>query len=285
MMVLARDLTPLHWALVTLWGAAVGSFLNVVIYRLPNNKSLMAPPSHCTSCGARLRARDLIPVLSYVIARGRCRYCCRPYSPRYALVELTAGLLAAASVCVFGVSAYAGGVFAAICALIVVIFVDLDHMIIPDETVVVVAIVGLLFDASRLIRDGMGQFLNFTERYGGLEYTVHLPRSVVGALLGAGLFLFISWFFSSLMHKPVMGMGDVKLAGAMGAILGPGYGLFSYFLLSVIIGAVVSVGLILFRVRRRQDYIPFGPMMAAAGIIMLLAQDKVAPFVLGFYSL
>ncbi len=291
-MIPSWDLNWPAWVVIILFGAAVGSFLNVVIYRLPHRQSLLHPPSHCRSCGTRLRALDLIPVLSYVLLRGRCRYCGKSFSPRYAIVELATGLLAAAAVYTCGLGLYAVGVFVCLCALIVVIYVDLDHMIIPDETVVVILIVGLLFDCRQMLQQGTEQLISFHERFGPelypeiySEYLVYLPRSIVGALVGAGVFLFITWFFTALMRKPVMGMGDVKLAGAMGAILGPGYGFFVYFLLSIIIGAVISVALIALRIRSRRDYIPFGPMMALAGMVMLLAADIVVPLVLQFYRI
>ncbi len=287
-MISAADLNWPAWIVITAFGAAVGSFLNVVIYRLPQRQSLIWPPSHCMSCGRRLRPIDLIPVLSYLLLRGRCRYCGKPFSPRYALVELACGLLAAGAVYSFGLTAYAAGVFVCLCALLVVMFVDIDHMIIPDEAVVVILIMGLVFDAYRVLTAGASELISFSERFGSpaeLVYTVYLPRSIVGLLVGGGLFLFITWFFTSLMHKPVMGMGDVKLAAAMGAVLGPGYQFIVYFLLCILIGAAISVLLIALRIRSRQDYIPFGPMMAVAGIVMLLAGAQVTPYVLQFYRL
>ncbi len=270
--------------LVFLLGASIGSFLNVVIYRLPHDRSLVSPASHCYSCETRLGFIDLIPVLSYLILRGRCRHCNAPFSPRYALVEATAGALAVICWQMFGTGPYAVGVFAACAALIVVFFVDLDHMIIPDECTAVVALFGISVDVYYLWTRGADYAIALTEQIGADTLTVYLPRSLIGLAVGGGVFLFIGWLFETLLHKPAMGMGDVKLAGAMGAVLGPGYALLSYFLLAIIIGATVSILLMLLRIKRRGDYIPFGPMMALAGLIMLLYAGPTTLWILSRYG-
>jgi len=266
-------------------GAAVGSFLNVVIYRLPEDKSLLSPPSHCRSCHTRLGFIDLIPVLSYLILRGRCRYCGARFSPRYMLVEAAGGVLAVVAWHISGFAPYyAAGLFAACAALLVIFFIDLDHMIIPDECVVVVALFGLALDAYHLYVLGADWAIPFTQSIGGQQLIIYLPRSLVGLLVGGGLFLFIGWIFEAALKKPALGMGDVKLAAAMGAVLGPGYSLLSYFLLAVLIGAVVAVLLMLLRLKRRGDYIPFGPMMALAAIVMLLYTEPITLWLMSWYG-
>ncbi len=269
--------------LLFLLGASIGSFLNVIIYRFPRAKSLVFPPSHCLSCGARLTFVDLIPVLSYLLLRGRCRHCGKRFSIRYMLVEAAAGLLAVGCAHLFGLTAYALGVFIAACALIVIFFIDLDHMIIPDQLTGIVAAVGLVFDGYRLAVFGREQTIAFSEQIGSQHYSVYLPRSIVGLVMAGGVFLLIAWVSQAVFKKPAMGMGDVKLAAAMGAMLGPGYAFLSYFVLCILIGAAVSVLLIVLRLRRRRDYVPFGPMMAVAGLIMLLWGDAVAPWILNWY--
>ncbi len=266
-------------------GACVGSFLNVVIYRLPEDKSLWHPPSHCRSCHTRLGFVDLIPVLSYLILRGRCRHCGAPFSPRYMLVEAIAGGIAVTAWHISGFAPYyAAGLFATCAALLVIFFVDLDHMIIPDECVVVVALFGLARDGYHLYVLGLGWAIPFAQRIGGEQLTIYLPRSIVGLLVGGGLFLFIGWIFEVALKKPALGMGDVKLAAAMGAILGPGYSLLSYFLLSVLIGAAVAVLLMLLSLKRRGDYVPFGPMMALAAIVILLYTEPITLWLLSWYG-
>lgn len=266
---------------IVLIGATVGSFLNVVIFRLPRGESLVRPRSRCLSCGAALGVIDLVPVLSYLALRGRCRHCGRPYSPRYMFVELATGLAALAAWQIFGPSLEAVLGFAIVCCLIVVFFVDLDHYIIPDETVAIIAAAGVLLDLLHMVQRGGVTGVVFEERLSsGLSYRVVLPASLVGMAMGAGVFLAIAFAAERVFKRPGMGWGDVKLAGAMGAVLGPGYQFLTYFLLSVIIGAVVGLVVMLLGLRGRRDYVPFGPMMAVAGVIMILWSEIVTPVII-----
>lgn len=266
---------------IVLIGATVGSFLNVVIFRLPRGESLVRPRSRCLSCGAALGVIDLVPVLSYLALRGRCRHCGRPYSPRYMFVELATGLAALAAWQIFGPSLDAVLGFAIVCCLIVVFFVDLDHYIIPDETVAIIAAAGVLLDLLHMVQRGGVIGVVFEERLSsGLSYRVVLPASLVGMAVGAGVFLAIAFGAERVFKRPAMGWGDVKLAGAMGAVLGPGYQFLTYFLLSVIIGAVVGLVVMLLGLRGRRDYVPFGPMMAVAGVVMILWSEIVTPVII-----
>lgn len=285
----------LLWGFLFIFGATIGSFLNVVIYRLPRAESVVAPPSHCFSCGARLTIIDLFPVLSYLWLRGRCRHCGKGFSPRYALVEVACGLLAVACVMHFWLTLYALGIFIVSLCLIAIFFIDLDYMIIPDEFVAVIALVGLAINGYDLvvrgaltvsdmdIRRGPAALL-FQESLGNSHFNIFLPTAIVGMLVGAGLLLFLGWVFERIMGKPSMGGGDVKLAGAMGTLLGPGYLFLSYFLLAVISGAVIGLAVMALKLRGRRDYIPFGPMLAASAIVMLLWGNSVAPWIIGRFS-
>jgi len=279
---------PFTWGVLFAVGAVIGSFLNVVIYRWPRQESIVHPPSHCMSCGARLSALDLVPILTYVLSRGRCRHCHHSYSPRYAFVELLTGLVLVGAVGAtgLGLSWHAVLIFVVCCCLIVIFFIDLDHMIIPDELVIVIVVAGIVLNAYHLVHPEFGigglrpevvageypvtRALVFTQEIAGRNHTAFLPASIVGIALGGGLFMFTSWFFEKLFHKPVMGFGDVKLAAGMGSLFGPGYLFGAWFLISVVIGAVVSVFLMALRIRKRGEYIPFGPMLAAGGILLLL---------------
>ena len=266
---------------IFLIGAAVGSFLNVVIFRLPRGESLVSPRSRCLSCGADLGVADLVPVFSYIGLLGRCRHCKRRYSSRYMLVELFSGGAALAAFYIFGPTLNAPLAFIAVCALVVVFFIDLDHYIIPDETVAIIAGVGVALDILRLLQQGAGGAVLFDERLSSsVQYTVVLPRSLVGMAVGAGLFVAIAFVAERVFKRPGMGWGDVKLAGAMGAILGPGYQFLTYFLLAVVVGAIVGVICMIAGSVGRRDYIPFGPMMAAAGIAMIYFGDVLTPIVM-----
>ncbi|MGI5816664.1 MAG: prepilin peptidase [Armatimonadota bacterium] len=267
--------------IVFLIGAAIGSFLNVVIFRLPRGESLVYPRSRCLSCGADLGIADLVPVLSYLGLLGRCRHCKRLYSPRYMLVELFTGVAAVGALYFFGLTIHAPLAFIAVCSLVVVFFIDLDHYIIPDGTVAIIAAVGVVLDALHLLGHGAAGAVVFNERLSaGLAYTVLLPRSLVGMAVGAGLFVAIAFVAERVFKRPGMGWGDVKLAGAMGAILGPGYQFFTYFLLAVVVGAIVGVLCMLTGAVGRRDYIPFGPMMAASGVAMIYFGDLITPVVM-----
>ncbi len=275
---------PVVWALLFVTGAVIGSFLNVVIYRWPRQESIVAPPSHCMSCGARLGIIDLFPILSYVLLRGRCRHCGHSYSPRYAFVELLTGLLLVGSAWAFGGSVYALLVFIVSCCLLVIFFIDLDHMIIPDELVIAIMLIGVCVNAYNLLWHGAGGLqpgepaqgwpvthaLAYTQEIAGANKTAFLPASLVGICLGGGVFMFVSWVFERVYGKPVLGYGDVKLAGAMGALFGPGWLFAAWFVVSVVVGAVVAIFLMVFGFRRRGEYIPFGPMLALGGIVLLL---------------
>jgi len=259
----------------------VGSFLNVVIFRLPRRESLISPPSRCLSCGQRLGVVDLVPVLSYVALLGRCRHCGRRYSPRYMFVELATGLCALGAWHVFGPNLRALLGFVAVSCLIVIFFIDLDHFIIPDEAVAIIAGVGVVLDVMRMLERGGQAMVVFDERLSAaVHYTVLLPRSLVGAAVGAGLFVAIAFVAERLFRRPAMGWGDVKLAGAMGAILGPGFQFLTFFLLAVVTGAVVGVVCMLVGSCGRRDYLPFGPMLAASGVAMIYFGDVLTPAVM-----
>jgi len=277
----------LFWASVFWIGAAIGSFLNVVIFRLPEGRSLLHPRSHCPSCGTRLRALDLVPVLSWVFLRGRCRYCGHRISPRYPLVELVTGLLACASTYLY--PGLPGVLIFAICAsLLVAFFVDLDHMIIPDQVHIVIAVCGVLLDLRRMLMEGLQGMIYFSEPVGtGVPrmLTMAWPRSVMGAAMGAALFLAVGYLAQLVFRRPALGMGDVKLAAALGTVLGPGYYLVSFFLLASVVGGLVGA-IVLLATRRRGDrYMPFGPMLAVSGIALVLAPEYVSGLVLSRFLL
>jgi len=272
----------LMWVAVAAVGATIGSFLNVVIYRLPQRQSLVFPGSHCFSCGQRLTALDLVPVLSYLALRGRCRHCGKHFSPRYALVEALTAALAVLAVYNYNPTPYAVVVFVACGALVVGLFVDFDHMIIPDEVPIVLLLLGLATDFYHILSQGTAVMVSFTEHLGGKTYIAHLPMSLTGMLVGGGVFLIIGWAFERALHRPALGLGDVKLAAGMGALLGPGFLFLCFFLLAIMSGAVISVLLMAFGIRRRDESIAFGPLLAMAATAVLLWPNVIAPWMLRF---
>ncbi len=270
----------LVWFVVFWLGAAIGSFLNVVIYRLPRGMSLTRPPSHCPSCGTRLRPWDLVPILSWIFLLGRCRYCRRPISARYAFVELLSGLLACASLYFWGPTAAAVFVYAVCAALVVACFVDLDHMIIPDQVHIVIAAAGVALDVRWIVLRGVAGMVTFTERVGDQTVTMGWPRSAVGAAMGAGIFIAIAFLAQLAFRKPALGMGDIKLAAAMGTVLGPGLHFIAFFLLATVLGGAIGAAMLIASGGKGGRYIPFGPVLAVAGIAMALAPEAVSGAVL-----
>jgi len=250
-------------------GSTVGSFLNVCIYRLPRDRSVIAPPSHCPQCGARLRAVDLVPLLSFIALGRKCRFCGGSIGWRYFVVELTTALVFVAAWIAAGqgLQVVPFWIFASV--TIAVVFTDLDHMIIPDSLVIAALVAAVL-------REGLavwsGQMPLLSVQVPGAGFA--LPRSVAGGLVGLGVFVFIRAFSQLLFRREGMGLGDVKLAGAIGAMLGPGLALLG-FGLAIATGAVLGVALLALRVRRRMEYLPFGPFLAVASLGALLAPNAL----------
>jgi leader peptidase (prepilin peptidase)/N-methyltransferase len=264
-------------------GAVIGSFVNVCIYRLPRGESVVAPGSYCFSCGTDLTFIDLVPLISFLALRARCRHCGRRFSPQYFFVELASALLFWAACRRFGVSVETFCVMAAGAALIVTFMVDLRHYIILDGCVAIVLATGVLMDAYRLIA-GETTFITHQESYGALKLTVYLPRSVVGIVLGTGVFLAVSWIFNRVFGKLALGEGDTRLAAGVGAWLGPGYAFFAWFLMSVVLGALVGVLAIALGLKKRREYIPFGPMLAVSAVALLLWGETITAWVMSFYG-
>ena len=257
-------------------GCVVGSFLNVCIYRLPRDRSVVAPPSHCPQCGARLEARDLVPILSFLALGRKCRKCGGLISWRYARVELLTGALFLAALTAYGPTwqVVPAWIFASV--LLAVIFTDLDHMIIPDALVWAGVAAGVIAEGLQV---AAGQPL-LSVRLPGTEFA--LPRVIAGGALGLVVFLLMRGFSQLLFRREGMGLGDVKLAGAIGAMLGPGLALLS-FGLAVAAGAALGILLLALRLRRRMEYLPFGPFMAGAALVALLAPRGVTEAAAALY--
>lgn len=264
--------------LVFLFGACIGSFLNVCIYRIPLEQSVVRPGSHCFRCGKPVRWFDNVPIVSYLVLRGQCRDCGERFSPRYALVELlTAGLFVAIWL------VYAGGpgsltldprvpvYWLFVSGLILGTFVDFDHLIIPDRVSIGGMIAGVLL--SLLVPRLHDASLWWQ---GGL-------RSLMG--LGCGYLLLwgVARLGEVLFKKEAMGYGDVKLMGAIGAFLGwPGV-LFT-ILFSSLFGSVVGLTLVLLGGREWQSRIPYGPYIALAAVAYLFCGEALWSWYLGLLT-
>jgi leader peptidase (prepilin peptidase)/N-methyltransferase len=243
-----------------LFGACVGSFLNVCIYRLPRGLSVVHPRSRCSTCGNPIAWYDNLPLVSWWVLRGRCRACGAPFSIRYWVVEaLTAGLWAALA-WTYGWSIHTLVYCVAVAGMILATFVDLDAMYIPDR-------VSLGGGSLALIASALWPDLHDTH-----DAWEALIRSAVGAALGAGLLGGLGWLGTRLFGEEAMGLGDVKLMGAIGALVGWRGVLFTFFV-SACAGAVVGLTLVATGRRQLRSAIPFGPFLSFATVWWLLGGE------------
>lgn len=251
---------------VFVFGLMVGSFLNVLIWRIPVEEQVMRGRSHCRKCGKMIAWYDNVPLASFVALGGKCRHCKAPISWSYPAVELATGLLFAAIVARFQLS-WAALVYGALAAaLIVLTVVDLKEMILPDEITVpgipVAIALSFLVPCLHLA----------ASRWQGLGL------GLVGAATGAGVLLAIralgTWFFK----KEAMGLGDVKLMAMVGALIGPWKVLLVDFILAPVLGSVVGI-VVLARQRKALIPIPYGPFLALGTIVAVFWGDAI----LGWY--
>jgi leader peptidase (prepilin peptidase)/N-methyltransferase len=242
-----------------IFGAVIGSFLNVCIYRLPQHESIAFPASHCRSCTAPLAWHDNLPLVSYLLRRGRCRFCGISFSGRYFVVELITALLAVLLVYRFGLTFTAFGYFIFSAALVVITFIDLDHQIIPDVISLPGIIVGIVFS---------------------LVSPITLWDSLIGAVVGAGILWAVFWGYYFLTHEEGIGGGDVKLLAMIGAFLGWQAIFFTLFCASFI-GAVV--GLIIMRIRHADGKmaLPFGPFLSLGALCYLFFGERLIGWYFG----
>ena len=243
---------------VLVLGLIIGSFCNVVIYRLPLGKSIIRPGSHCRVCSAPILPWDNIPLLSYILLRGQCRVCKDPISLRYPVVELVSGVLYMLLWFKFGFS-IPFAVFAALTStLLTVALIDYDHKIIPNSITLPGILVGL----------GLSTW--------GLPIT--LVDSILGLLLGGGLFYLIA-----VLTKGGMGGGDIKLIAMIGSFLGWQGALFTIFS-GALLGSLVGITLMLLGRKGRKDKVPFGPFLSCGAILFILVGDDLINWYLNLLS-
>jgi leader peptidase (prepilin peptidase) / N-methyltransferase len=245
-------MTALAAAICFVIGLCVGSFLNVVIYRVPRRQSVVRPRSHCPACEAPIADRDNIPVVSWVLLRGRCRSCGARISVRYPLVELGTAVLFVAAAVRLGATWQLPAFCVFFASLLAISVIDLDHYIIPNRVIYPTLAVTIPLLVVAAAADGS---------WG------HLRNAAIGGVAGFGVLLAI--------HVAVprgMGFGDVRLAGVIGMMLG-WLGLRYLFLglfLAFLLASVIGVALIAARLRSRKDAVPFGPFMAMGAVLAVL---------------
>lgn len=271
-----RVLVPLSAfaVLMTVLGLAFGSFANVVIWRFPRGESLSSPPSHCPQCDTPISGRDNIPVVSWLLLRGQCRSCGKPIPVRYPLVEALSGALWLAAALTWGVTVQAGFAAAFFYLLLVLSFIDLDTMRLPNPLVGLLAAIGL---AGSIFSQLTGLAAVPLVDLGGWLASP-LLASIVGALVSGGFSLAIALAYAAIRKSSGFGMGDVKLLGAIGIFLGP-YGLMTLFFASLV-GAVVGIVAARRSGGSMTSRYPFGPFLAAGAVLVAL----VGPSVWAWYT-
>ncbi len=251
------------------FGLCIGSFLNVCIFRIPSKGSISDPPrSQCPQCGATIRFYDNIPVLSYLWLRGRCRHCSGGISPRYPIVEMLSGLFAVAVALRFGIYLEALFYYIFICTLLVIIFIDIDHQIIPD--LLTLPGIVLFLAASFAKRSFIGYFPPAPAPMMRWAHSLSLPpmlfSSLLGILLGGGLLYLVAWGYFHFSGREGMGGGDIKLLAMIGAMIGWEGVVFTLFVGSAtgtIVGILLMIGA---RLRDWKLRIPFGPFLSLGAI-------------------
>lgn len=237
-------------------GLITGSFLNVLIYRLPRGESVVWPGSHCPDCGQNLKAGDLIPVLSYIWQRGKCRYCGAKISLRYPLVELLTAAAFLLTYLQWGISWHSLAGILLTFLLIPAAVIDMDHGIIPDRISITGIIIGLLLS----------------------PFTAGFTSSLLGVLIFGG-----TLFLAALISQGGMGGGDIKLAAAIGAFTGwPGALL--AFILSSLLGATWVLILLLSKKADRKTAIKFGPFLALGGWVAFVWGTQIINFYLNQFG-
>ncbi|MGD8524208.1 MAG: prepilin peptidase [Desulfobacterales bacterium] len=228
-----------------IFGLCIGSFLNVCIYRLPASQSITRPRSHCPNCNELIRFYDNIPVLSYLVLRGRCRFCKERISFRYPVVEILTGLFALVTFLKYGITLEALIYYVFVSALIVITFIDIDHQIIPD--IITLPGIPLFFLASFALP--------------GITYI----DSIIGVFAGGGSLFLVAWIYHLVTKKEGMGGGDIKLLAMIGALIGWQGVLFTIFVASAV--GTISGILVMLKARKSMKLaIPFGPFLAIGGI-------------------
>lgn len=247
---------PVLTLFIFLAGLCIGSFLNVCIWRIPREESIVFPGSHCPACNHALAPRDNIPLLSWLVLNGKCRYCKAPISPRYFIVELLTGVIFVGLWLVHGWTLQTPVYLLFASALILGTFVDFDHLILPDRVTLGGMIAGPILSCA------------FPALQGQTERLDALIQSGFGLALGYGILWIVATVGRLVLKREAMGMGDVKLLGAIGACLGWQAVLFTIFF-SSLSGTLLGLALIAAGKKELQSKIPYGPHIALAAVFWM----------------
>ena len=245
-------------------GACIASFLNVVIWRVPRGESIVSPPSHCPKCNALIKWYQNIPILAWLALRGKCANCKAPISPRYILIELLGGVLFLAAFWRYGLTPATPIMWIWLSLMIVGSMIDFDHKLLPDFVTVGGMVLGV---GSALVRCAIACWI-----LGGISYQAvgAFLMSCAGLVFGFGLLGLIRWLGSKAFKREAMGMGDVFLMGAVGALFGP-VAVLVTLILSSVFGSVVGVGMIALSKTKFGKFveIPYGPYICLGCLVWM----------------
>jgi len=262
--------------IVFIFGSVIGSFLNVCIHRMPKSESIVWPRSHCPKCKKRIPGYDNIPFISYILLKGKCRFCKEKISLRYPLVELITGALFLALFIHFGLRPMFFFYSVMVFGLIIATFIDIQHRIIPDEISIGGMIIGLILSAVR------GVYIN------PLAFNFKpLLSSLAGLIIGGGVIfltgkIFDLVYFKMLKKPPIqgetesMGGGDVKLLAMIGSFIGVKGALLTFFI-APFFGAIIGVYLL---ITKKEHTMPYGPFLSLAALVTLFWSDKILRFLI-----
>ena len=270
------------------FGACVASFLNVVVWRVPRGESIVSPPSHCPKCGAAIRWCQNVPILSWLALRGRCASCREPISPRYVVVELLGGVLFLAAFLQLRDADFASPLVVLrlavtwtwIALMIVGSMIDFDHKLLPDFVTVGGMILGVLYHGVL----SLALFFNPPAHSIIRLFDYSIVHSLLGLAFGFGLLWLIRFFGSRAFGREAMGMGDVFLMGAVGALFGPVAALFA-LVVSSVFGSAVGVGMVALSKTKfgRFVEIPYGPYICLGCLCWMFFGPQLVSAYLGMF--
>jgi leader peptidase (prepilin peptidase) / N-methyltransferase len=259
-----------------LFGLLIGSFLNVCIYRWPRDLSVVSPRSHCPECEQGIAWFDNVPVLSYLLLRGKCRHCATSIPWRYPAVEIITGLLFAFLVWRFGLTVNAVRYFILCAMLVTLAFADAETRILPDEFTLGGLVVGAIFAAFVPVADSTFRALAGISGWTHLSWrALSLGEAALGIILPAGSLWLGGWLFQKIRHKDGLGFGDVKMMAMVGAFLGV-RGTLLTLILGSLLGSVIGIIYIKATKQDMGSYeLPFGTFLAAAAVGVALIGGSV----------
>ncbi len=271
---------PIALVIAGIFGAVVGSFLNVVIYRLPRERSITTPRSRCTLCGQTIRAYDNIPIISYLILRGRCRFCGASISARYPAVEALTALLFVAAAWHDSLSPALPFDLVFIASLVALAFIDAEHMLLPNAITypgIAVALIGRIALPYLAGAPHFDDLVSLQHSFLG-NYPIALTSlvgAILGGLVGGGSLWLMGWLWQKLRGVEAMGLGDVKMMFMVGAYFGWRLAVLTIFL-GVLTGSLSGVSLMLYRGKRDlQMRVPFGVFLSIGAIASLFAGPRL----------